>query len=80
MTEITTTKSISISKIPSRYLRCPTCNKTINYEKVKIILMAALGRNNRPFKPSDPVILSETEIFCNAKCFTLSVIREKSKT
>jgi hypothetical protein len=82
MTEITTitgSESISISKIPSKYLKCPTCSKTINYEMIEIILMDALGRNNRPFKPSDPVILSDTEIYCNSHCFALSVIRSVTK-
>ncbi|MFZ0345394.1 MAG: hypothetical protein WAL24_09570 [Nitrososphaeraceae archaeon] len=80
MTEITTitgSESISISKIPSKYLRCPTDNKPINYEIVKNILMDALARNTRPFSPSDPVILSETEVYCNTDCYAIAVVREE---
>ena len=77
MTEIRTSYSISLDKIPSRYLKCPNCNKTINYEMVKSILMDALARNTRPFKPSDPVILSETEVYCNTDCYAIAVVREE---
>jgi hypothetical protein len=69
--------SVSISRMVSKFLRCPNCNKQINFEMVQAILFDALGRNNRPFKPSDPVILSEVEIYCNAHCFGFVVIREK---
>jgi hypothetical protein len=69
---------MSISKIPSKYLKCPTCYKTPNYDRVQDMLTdAMLYRDNRPFDPEDPIIVSETEIYCNAECYAVAVVREE---
>jgi len=33
-------------------------------------------RDNRPFNAEDPVIVSETEIYCCAECYVISIIKE----
>lgn len=38
---------------------------------------AMLYRDNRPFNPEDPIIVSETEIYCNVECYAIAVIREE---
>lgn len=34
-------------------------------------------RDNRPFNPEDPIIVSETEIYCSGTCYVLAVIKEE---
>jgi len=68
---------MSLSSIPSKYLKCPTCYKTPHCGKVENIISDAMAyRDNRPYDPSDPVIVSETEIYCCADCYVTAVLRE----
>jgi hypothetical protein len=67
----------AVSGAPSKYLKCPTCFKTPNPEKVSAILSDAMAfRDNRPFDPEDPIIVSETEVYCNVNCYAIAVVRE----
>ena len=69
---------MSMSKVPSRYLKCPTCHKTPNYDIILNILSDAMARrDNRPFNPEDPIIISETEIYCSAECYVIAVLSEE---
>ncbi len=69
---------MSISKIPGKYLKCPTCFKTPNYERIQNIISDAMAyRDNRPFNPEDPVIVTDTEIYCSAECYAISVVKEE---
>jgi hypothetical protein len=71
---------MSISKIPSKYLKCPTCLKTPNPDKVAALVsdaMAFRDNNNRPFDPEDPIIVSETEVYCNIDCYVIAVVRQE---
>jgi hypothetical protein len=69
---------MGISKIPSKYLKCPTCYKTPNRDRVQDMLTdAMLYRDNRPFDPEDPIIISETEVYCNVDCYVIAVIRKE---
>jgi hypothetical protein len=69
---------MSISKIPSKYLICPACLKTPNYRRIENILSDAMAyRDDRPFDPENPIIVSETEVYCSAECYALAVIREE---
>jgi hypothetical protein len=71
---------MSISKIPSKYLKCPTCLKTPNYQIIENILSDAMVfRDNRPFHPENPIIVSETEVYCSAECYVIAVIREEEQ-
>jgi hypothetical protein len=65
--------------MPSKYLKCPNCSKTPDYQKVKAILYDAINERKlrRPFSPEDPVIVSETEVYCCAECYITAVIREE---
>jgi hypothetical protein len=67
---------MSMSKVPSKYLKCPTCLKTSNYRRIENILSdAMMFRDNRPFDPENPIIISETEVYCSAECYVIAVIR-----
>ena len=69
---------MSMSKVPSKYLKCPTCHKTPNYDRIQNILTDAMARrDNRPFNPEDPIIVSETEIYCCAECYVMAVLSEE---
>jgi hypothetical protein len=71
---------MSMSKAPSKYLKCPTCHKTPNYDRIENILSDAMAyRDNRPYNPHDPVIVSESEIFCCSDCYVIAVIREEEQ-
>jgi hypothetical protein len=71
-------KMMSISKIPSKYVKCPTCLKTPNYRRIENILSdAMMFRDNRPFDPENPIIVSETEVYCSVECYVIAVIREE---
>jgi hypothetical protein len=71
---------MSISKIPSKYLKCPVCSKIPDYPRIQNILSDAMTyRDNRPFNPEDPVIVSEGEVYCSAECYTIAVIREEGE-
>jgi hypothetical protein len=70
---------MSISKIPSKYVKCPTCSKTPNYKRIQNILSDAMAyRDNRCFDPEDPIILSEGEVYCSAECYAVSFIRKNT--
>jgi hypothetical protein len=69
---------MSISRIPSKNVKCPTCSQTPNCKKIQNILSDVMAyRDNRPFNPEDPIIVSETEIYCSGTCYVLAVIKEE---
>ena len=71
-------KMMSISKIPSKDVKCPTCSKTPNYKRIRNILSDAMAdRDNRCFDPEDPIMVSEGEVYCSAECYAVSFIREE---
>jgi hypothetical protein len=73
-------KMMSISKTPSKYLKCPICLKTTSYWRIENILSDAMAyRDNRPFDPENPIIVSETEVYCSAECYVIAVIREEEQ-
>jgi hypothetical protein len=58
---------MSISKTPSNYLNCPTCFKSPNRKRIESIIADAIGRgDNRPFDPEDPIIVTDTEVYCSS--------------
>jgi len=58
---------MTISKIPSKYVKCPICYKTPNPDRVAAILYDAMAfRDNRPFNPEDPIIVSKVSYFYSA--------------
>lgn len=72
---------LSISYMPSKYLKCPTCFKTPDYSRIQNIITDAMAfRDNRPFNPEDPIIISETQIYCNAECYAIVVLREEEQS
>jgi hypothetical protein len=72
---------MSMSRSPSKYLKCPICSKTPDYQRIENILTDAMAYrdNNRPFDPEDPIIISETEVYCSAECYAVAVMKEEEQ-
>jgi hypothetical protein len=71
---------MSMPKLPSKYLKCPTCHKTPNYDKIQTILSDAMAyRDYRPFNPEDPIIITEEEVYCSSACYVIAVLREEEQ-
>jgi hypothetical protein len=69
-----------LMSIPKTDLKCPTCSKTPNREKIANMINDAMAlRDNRPFNAEDPVVLSEGEVYCSAECYVIAVIREEEQ-
>ena len=63
----------------SEYLKCPSCNKEPNPERLAMIITEGSSYTNSitHFDPNDPVILSETEIYCSTDCCVRAIIKEE---
>ena len=63
----------------SEYLKCPSCNKEPNPERLAFIITegSSYTDNITHFDPNDPVIVSETEIYCSTDCCVRAVIKEE---
>ena len=66
--------SISMS---SEYLKCLICNETPNTNRLNAIVADVTSYDNTPFDPRDPVIVSETEVYCSTECYTRGVIKQE---
>ena len=65
--------SISVS---SEYLKCLICNETPNTNRLNAIVADVTSYDNT-FDPRDPVIVSETEVYCSTECYTRGVIKQE---
>ena len=65
--------SISMS---SEYLKCLICNETPNPNRLNAIVVDATSYDNAPFDPKDPVIVSETEVYCSTECYTRVYVKK----
>ena len=63
----------------SEYLKCPSCNSEPNPERLAMIMTESSPYNITHFDPSDPVIVSETEIYCCTDCCATAVVKEETE-
>jgi hypothetical protein len=63
----------------SEYLKCPSCNNEPNPERLALIMTedSASDHNITNFDPNDPVIVSETEVYCSTDCCARAVVKEE---
>jgi hypothetical protein len=63
----------------SEYLKCPSCNKDPDPERLAMIITegSSYTYNITHFDPNDPVIVSETEIYCSTDCCARAVVKEE---
>ena len=58
------------------YLKCPSCNNEPNPERLAMIITEG-SPSAHGFDPNDPVIVSETEIYCSTDCCARAVVKEE---
>jgi hypothetical protein len=68
---------MNLPKMSSEYIQCPICNRTPNPKRLMAIKAEATSYNNAPFEPEDPIIVSETEVYCSTECYTRAVIKQE---
>jgi hypothetical protein len=61
----------------NEYMKCLACDEIPNPERVSTLIMEATAYDNTPFDPRDPVIVSETEVYCCTECFTRGVVTQE---
>jgi hypothetical protein len=61
------------------YLKCPSCNNEPNPERLAMIITEDPSYNPAHFDPNDPVIVSETEIYCSTDCCARAVVKEETE-
>jgi hypothetical protein len=61
----------------NEYLKCLACDEIPNPERVSILITEATTYDNTPFDPRDPVVVSETEVYCCTECFTRGVVTQE---
>ena len=59
----------------SEYLKCPSCNNEPNPERLAMIISEGSPSLSH-FDPNDPVIVSESEIYCCTDCCARAVVKE----
>lgn len=59
------------------YLKCPICNKAPNSEMLKAVMAEGSSYNITHFDPKDPLIVSESEIYCSTECYIRAVIKQE---
>jgi hypothetical protein len=63
--------------ISNDYLKCPVCNKTPDSKRINALIADATSYDRIPFDPKDPVIVSETEVYCCTECYTIGVVTQE---
>ena len=61
----------------SEYLKCPACNKEPNSERITMIITEGSSYNITDFDPNDPVIVSESEIYCSTDCYSMAFVKQE---
>jgi len=61
----------------SECLKCPTCSKEPNPERLAMIITEGSSYNITHFDPKDPVIVSESEMYCSTECYAIAVVRQE---
>ena len=61
----------------SECLQCPTCSKEPNPQRLAMIITEGSSYNITHFDPKDPVIVSESEIYCSTECYVRAVVRQE---
>jgi hypothetical protein len=65
------------SPMLSEYLKCPACSKEPNPERLATIITEGSSYNITHFDPTDPVIVSGSEIYCSTECYATAVAKQE---
>lgn len=63
--------------LSSEHRKCLVCDEVPNPERVSTLITEATTYDNTPFDPRDPVIVSETEVYCCTECYMRGVITQE---
>jgi hypothetical protein len=67
---------MSISML-NEHPKCLVCDEIPNPKTMSSLITEATTYDNIPFDPRDPVIVSETEVYCCTECFTRGVVTQE---
>ena len=59
------------------YPKCLVCDETPDPERVNALIVEATMYDSTPFDSKDPVIVSETEVYCCTDCYTRGVVTQE---
>jgi hypothetical protein len=59
------------------YPKCLVCDETPNPKRVHALIAEATMYDSTPFDAKDPVIVSETEVYCCTECYTRGVVTQE---
>ncbi|HKI08459.1 MAG TPA: hypothetical protein VKA09_08695 [Nitrososphaeraceae archaeon] len=53
------------------------CDEIPNPQRVNVLKADATSYDSIPFDTNDPVVVSETEVYCCTECFTRGVVTQE---
>jgi hypothetical protein len=59
------------------YPKCLICDKAPNPKRINALIAEATMYDSTPFEAKDPVIVSETEVYCCTECYTKGVVTQE---
>jgi hypothetical protein len=59
------------------YQKCLVCDETPNPKRVNALIAEATMYDSTAFDAKDPVIVSETEVYCYTECYTRAVVTQE---
>jgi hypothetical protein len=59
------------------YPKCLVCDETPNPKRVNALIAEATMYDSTPFDAKDPIIVSETEVYCCTECYTRGVVTQE---
>jgi hypothetical protein len=59
------------------YPKCHVCDETPNRKRINALIAEATMYDSTPFDSKDPVIVSETEVYCCTECYTRGVVTQE---
>ncbi len=59
------------------YPKCLVCDEAPNRKRVNALIAEATMYDSTPFDSKDPVIVSETEVYCCTECYTRGVVTQE---
>jgi hypothetical protein len=59
------------------YPKCLVCDETPNRKRINALIAEATMYDSTPFDSNDPVIVSETEVYCCTECYTRGVVTQE---
>ena len=57
--------------------KCFVCDEVPNPKRVSALITKATTYDNAPFDPRDPIIVSETEVYCCTECYMMGVVTQE---